>query len=161
MYVRIEQAVDQIEIVKVMEASAGVLRSLNKQVGGVENVENVVERLQDEIGTVDEVGRVLEEPLNAGAAIDESEIDDELAAMEQEEKREREDGEVEATRKQLQELEKQEQDRRQTKERQPDVSAESQLEESTKRLSQMSIEDDGKGPYGHEQVERRRITEES
>lgn len=30
-----------------MEASAGVLKSLNKEVGGVENVENVVERLQE------------------------------------------------------------------------------------------------------------------
>jgi charged multivesicular body protein 7 len=161
VYTRIEQAVDQVEIVKVMEASAGVLRSLNKDVGGVENVENVVERLQEEMGKVDEVGKVLEEPLNAGAVVDEGEIDDELVAMEQEDKREREEREAEATRKRLQELERQEEDRRQTKEKQADRSADSQLEESTKRLSQMSIEEDMKGPGRHEGEERQEITEET
>jgi charged multivesicular body protein 7 len=161
VYTRIEQAVDQVEIVKVMEASAGVLRSLNKDVGGVENVENAVERLREEMGKVDEVGKVLEEPLNAGAVVDEGEIDDELVAMEQEDKREREEREAEATKKRLQELEKQEEDRRQTKENQADRSTDSQLEESTKRLSQMSIEEDKQGLGRHEGEERQKITEET
>jgi charged multivesicular body protein 7 len=144
-----------------MEASAGVLRSLNKEVGGVENVENVVERLQDEMGKVDEVGKVLEEPLNAGAVLDEGEIDDELEAMERDERRETEEREAEATRKRLQELEKQDADKKLTEDKQTDVSATSLLEENTKRLSQMSIEDDGKGRDGHNQQERQKITEET
>jgi charged multivesicular body protein 7 len=90
-----------------METSVGVLKSLNKEVGGVENVENVVERLQEGMGKVDEVGKVLEEPLVPGAVVDEGEIDDELEAMEQEERREKEEKEAEVTRRRLQELEEQ------------------------------------------------------
>lgn len=124
VFTRIEQAVDQVEIIKVMDASASVMRDLNKKVGGVERVENVVERLQEEMGKVDEVGRVLEEPLNTGGMlVDENEIDDELEAMEMEQKRVTEEAEAEKTRKRLEDLDK--------------------VEESTKRLSQMSIEDDG------------------
>ena len=159
VYTRIEQAVDQIDIVKAMEASAGVLKSLNREVGGVEHAEDVVERLQDEMGKVDEVGRVLEEPLGTGAAVDEGEIDDELEAMEQEEKREREKREAEATWKKLQELEKPDEGEKQTEHKEADRSAESQLEESTKRLSQMSIDDDGKVREGYGQEERQKITE--
>ena len=53
------------------------MKDLNKKIGGVEGVENVVERLQAEMGKVDEVGKVLEERLNGGVVIDEGEIDDE------------------------------------------------------------------------------------
>ena len=48
----------------------------------MENVENVVDRLQEEMGRVDEVGKVLEDPLIPGAVVDEGKIDDELEAME-------------------------------------------------------------------------------
>lgn len=159
VYTRIEQAVDQVEIVKVMDASAGVLRSLNKTVGGVENVENVIERLQEEMGKVDEVGKVLEEPLNAGAVVDEGEIDDELEALEQEERREREK-EAEVTRKRLQELEKPEAGGKEAEGKQTDVSARSQMEESTKRLSQMSIGDERRERDVHDQKQEQRIAEE-
>jgi charged multivesicular body protein 7 len=66
------------------------MKDLNK-IGGVEGVENVVERLQAEMDKADEVGKVLEEPLNGGVVIDEGEIDDELGAMEIEEKKAREE----------------------------------------------------------------------
>ena len=66
----------------------------------------MVERLQAEMGKVDEVGKVLEEPLNGGVVIDEGETDDELGAMEIEEKKAREEAEVEKTRKRLEELER-------------------------------------------------------
>jgi charged multivesicular body protein 7 len=112
VYTRIEQAVDQIKIMQVMEASTGVLRSLNKEVGGVETVENLVERLRDEIGKVKEVDKALEYPLNVRAVVDEDEISEELVAMEQEEIRKREEREAEVTRKWLPELEKQEKGRK-------------------------------------------------
>ena len=160
VYTRIEQAVDQVEIVKVMDASAGVLRSLSKKVGGVENVENVIERLQEEMGKVDEVGKVLEEPLNAGAVVDEGEIDDELEALEQEERREREEKEAEVTRRRLQELEKPEAGGKEAEGKQTDVSASSQMEESTKRLSQMSIGDERRERDVHDQKQEQRIAEE-
>jgi charged multivesicular body protein 7 len=110
-----------------MEASAGVLKLLNKEVGGVENVDNVVERLQEGMGKV-EVGKVLEEPLVPGAVVDEGEIDDELGAMEQEERREREEKQAEVTRRRLQELEKQDAEKK-TEQRVPDGSEDAQLEE--------------------------------
>jgi charged multivesicular body protein 7 len=101
---------------------------LNNEVGGVENVENVVGRLQEEMGKVDEVGKMLEEPLVLGAMVDEGEIDDELGAMEQEERREREEKEAEVTRGRLQELEKPDAEKK-TEQRVPDDSEDAQLEE--------------------------------
>jgi charged multivesicular body protein 7 len=157
VYTRIEQAVDQVEIVKVMDASAEVLRSLNKKVGGVESVENVIERLQEEMGKVDEVGKLLEEPLNAGAVVDEGEIDDELEALEQEERREREVKEAEVTRRRLQELEKLEAAEKEAEGKQADSS---QVEESAKRLSQMSIRDEKKERDVHDQKQEQKIAEE-
>lgn len=126
-----------MEIIKVMDASASVMKDLNQKVGGVEAVENVVERLQEEMGKVDEVGKVLEEPLNADAALDEGEIDDELEAMEMEQKKVQEAVEAEKTRKRLEELER-------VREKEKPAESGGALEESTKRLSQMSIEDDGR-----------------
>jgi len=114
-----------------METSAGVLKSLNKEVGGVENVENVVERPQEETGKVDEAGKVLEEPLIPGAVMDEGEIDDGLEAMEQEERKEREEREAEVTGRGLQELEKQDAEKK-TEQRVPDGSEDAQLEEVSK-----------------------------
>jgi charged multivesicular body protein 7 len=160
VYTRIEHAVDQVEVVKVMDASAGVLRSLNQKVGGVENVENVIERLQEEMGKVDEVGRLLEEPLNAGAVVDESEIDDELEALEQEERREREEKEAEMTTRRLRELEKLGAGKKEAEGKQADVSASSQMEESTKRLSQMSLREERREQDAHDQKQERKIAEE-
>jgi len=80
---KIEQASDQIQLVKVMAMSGDALQSLNAQVGGVERVEDVVERLRDQMSAVDEVGSIIAE---SAPVVDESEIDDELAALESEEK---------------------------------------------------------------------------
>lgn len=83
---RIEQASDQVQLVKIMEASTGVLRSLNKQVGGVERVDQAVDSLREQMGEVDEVGNVLATAGSDAVVIDELEIDDELAELEAEEK---------------------------------------------------------------------------
>lgn len=168
VYVKIEQAADQVEIVRLMDASTGVLKGLNKQVGGAERVEDVVEELREEMQKVDEVGQIINEPLEARELVDDGEIDDELEAMEQEERemkarkiREKEDTEAEVTRRRLeevskrddlqqlekgrrlQELEGQAMSLQDSKTEQPD--AEQQLDTSTKRLSQMSIEDNDPG----------------
>jgi charged multivesicular body protein 7 len=91
---KIEQAADQIALVKVMESSADVLKSLNAQVGGVDKVEDIVERLREQVGQADEVQTILSEPgVIGGGVIDESEIDDEFEAMEIEETAKREEAE--------------------------------------------------------------------
>ncbi|PBP16830.1 putativeTRAPP complex protein TRS85 [Diplocarpon rosae] len=81
----IEQAASQIELVGVMEASAQVLTGLNKEVGGVEKVDDVVEQLREQMALVDEVGNVVVEAGQGHAVVDEQEVDDELEAMEREE----------------------------------------------------------------------------
>ncbi|EED12845.1 vacuolar sorting protein SNF7 family protein, putative [Talaromyces stipitatus ATCC 10500] len=142
VYNKIEQSTDQIEIVRVMQASTGVLRSLHAQIGGVERVEDVIENLREEMSKVDEVGNIINE---AGPVIDESEIDDELEALETKELREKEE-EAKVTRQRLEQLESHEQAARQaareaskTAEAVGDV--ESELAASIGQLSNMSLKD--------------------
>lgn len=115
VYAKIEQAADQVEVVRVMEASSQTLKSLNKQTGGVERVQDVMEGLKEGMMDADEIGQAISE-VSAGE-IDEGEVDEELEALERAEKqrveeverREREKREVEEaerTRERLAELEK-------------------------------------------------------
>jgi charged multivesicular body protein 7 len=85
---KIEQAADQVELVRVMEASSRVLGSQNKEVGGVERVEGVVDRLREEMEKTDEVGQVVGEFGKEG--VGEGEVDDELEVMEREERERKE-----------------------------------------------------------------------
>lgn len=80
---KIEQASDQVQLVKVMESSADVLGSLNKQIGGVERADSVMDKMREEMAQTDELGAILAEDAQV---IDEGEVDDELEAMEAEEK---------------------------------------------------------------------------
>lgn len=89
VFASIEQAADQIELVRVMEASSKALSSLNKEVGGVERVDDIVDELREQMSQVDEVGNVIAE-VEQGSAVDEGEVDDELEAMEREEREKRE-----------------------------------------------------------------------
>ncbi|KAJ0385553.1 hypothetical protein COL922a_006131 [Colletotrichum nupharicola] len=81
---RIQTARDQVQLVKVMEASAGALKGLNEKVGGADRVGDVVASLREQMGEVDEVGDIIADA-NAAPA-DEVEVDDELAEMEREER---------------------------------------------------------------------------
>lgn len=84
MYARIEMASDQVEMVRAMESSAQVLKGLHAEVGGVEGVERVVDRLTEEMETADDVQRVVAE---AGAGdVDEAEVDDEFERLEEEQR---------------------------------------------------------------------------
>ena len=146
VYNKIEQSADHIEIVRVMQASTGVLRSLHAQIGGIETVEDVVENLREEMSKVDEVGTIINE---VGPVIDEGEIDDELEALEKKELREREAAEAKATRQRLQQLESHEQAARKTTVKlaeEPKAAetlddVESELAKSVDQLSTMSLRD--------------------
>ncbi|KAK3391117.1 Snf7-domain-containing protein [Podospora didyma] len=105
---KIEQAADNVQLVKVMASSTEALRSLHAQVGGVEGVEDVVERLREQTEAADEVNTILAESGAVATMADEDEIDDELAALEGEEKRkleeiERKNAEAEKARKDTEE----------------------------------------------------------
>lgn len=81
---KIEQAADQVALVRVMEASTGVLQGLNAAIGGADKVDGVMDRLRDQMTDTDEVAAILAE--STGAPVDECEIDDELEAMMAQEK---------------------------------------------------------------------------
>jgi charged multivesicular body protein 7 len=159
VFVKIEQSNDQVELVRIMKASTAVLAGLNKQGGGVERVDNVVDSLREQMGQVDEVGNVLAEQGREG--VDEGEVDEELEEMERverekreeverKEREERERREVEEMRKRLDALEEVERQAREKetaekeaaekeKERQQD-SAEQGLEENTEGVKRMSLD---------------------
>lgn len=90
VYSSIEQAADQVELVRVMEASTVVLKSLNTRVGGVERVDTVVDKLQEQMTEVNEIDHIIREVGQSGV-VDQAEVDDELEAMEREEKQKKEE----------------------------------------------------------------------
>jgi charged multivesicular body protein 7 len=115
IFLKIEQASDQVELVRVMESSAGVLGKLNKEVGGVERVDEVLDDLREQMSQVDELGNIIAEAA-PGGAVDENEVDDELERIDGEERKKiddrekaerekREAREGEETRRKLAELE--------------------------------------------------------
>jgi charged multivesicular body protein 7 len=153
VFSKIEQAADQVELVRVMEASTRVLSGLNKEVGGVERVDDVVDQLREQMGQVDEVGNVIAEAGQAGT-VDETEVDDELEAMEREDREKREEVErLAREEKERQEaaetkriLDALEETERQTKEvarkQTEEVSTEREIEESTEELKRLSLDPD-------------------
>ena len=89
VYTSIEQAADQITIVETLQSSAATLKALNKKVGDVDKVEDVIDELREQMGKTEEVGNVLQEPLKDDV-VGEVEVDEEFEVMEREE-REREE----------------------------------------------------------------------
>lgn len=140
---KIEQAADQVDLVRIMESSTKVLSGLNKEIGGVERVDDVVDQLREQMGQVDEVGDIIAEPGQNN--VDETEVDDELEAMEREEtrkieekerlvKEEKERKEAADTKRKLDELEEVERKAREAKK------DEDFVDESTKSIRRMSLE---------------------
>ncbi|KAI0596817.1 Snf7-domain-containing protein [Biscogniauxia sp. FL1348] len=110
---KMQQAADNVALVRVMQSSTVALRSLNARVGGADKVEEVLDGLREQMGEVDEVGNIISEA-GAGVVVDEGEVDDEFEAMLKDEKEKeelaervkREEREAEETRRKLAELEK-------------------------------------------------------
>lgn len=139
VYTQIEAAVDQVQVLQAMEASAGVLKGLNKRVGGVERVADVLDQLTEEMAKVDEVTGVINEPLDSKAALDEGEVDDELELLEREEREKVEKEEAEKTRRQLAELEKLEIERQ--RQRLEESAKQDQKDKENQKPSQIQIRD--------------------
>ncbi|PWW72729.1 hypothetical protein C7212DRAFT_366452 [Tuber magnatum] len=95
--VKIEQAVDNVELVRTLEDSSKVLAGFNKRVGGVERVDTVVDELREQMDETGEVTRILGEETGTAAQFDDGEVEGELEALLQEEERKtrmKEDGKV-------------------------------------------------------------------
>ncbi|KAI9848101.1 MAG: hypothetical protein M1837_001203 [Sclerophora amabilis] len=141
VYSKIEQATDQVETVRVMEASSNVLKSLNTEAGGVEKVEDVVEQLRVEMDQVNEVGAIINEPGLPNGGVEEGEVDDELETLEREQREELERKEAAKTKERLAEIDTNESQR---KTPEPGgIVAQKELEESMAGLSRMSLEEEG------------------
>ena len=82
VYSKIEQAADQVAVVRAMEGSTEVLRNLRSQAGGIDEVEDVIEGLRDEMRKVDEIGGVIEAGAQVDSVIDESAVEEELESLE-------------------------------------------------------------------------------
>ena len=113
VYAKIEQAADQVEIVRVMEASSKTLQSLNKQTGGVEKAQDVMDGLKEEMTTTEEIGSAINE-VGVGA-IDEGEVEDELEALEKVEREKIEEAERKE-REKVEEAEREEKEKREAEE---------------------------------------------
>ena len=113
VYAKIEQAADQVEIVQVMEASSQTLKTLNKQTGGAEKVQDVMDGLKDEMQNADEIGQAINE-VSAGE-VDEGEVEDELGALEKVE-RERQEEIERKEREKREEVERKEREKREEEE---------------------------------------------
>ncbi|KAF4552120.1 Snf7-like protein 2 [Elsinoe fawcettii] len=80
----IEAASDNVAIVQAMKEGKDVLRGLNEKVGGAEGVEDVMQGLREQMDVAEDVTSVINE--GAAAGIDEGEVDNELEALEKEER---------------------------------------------------------------------------
>ncbi|RPA94598.1 hypothetical protein L873DRAFT_1700928, partial [Choiromyces venosus 120613-1] len=83
--VKIEQAGDNIELVRMREESSKVLARLNKQVGGIEDVGKVADALQEHMEEAGEVIRIFGDETGATAHVDDREVEGEFEALLQEE----------------------------------------------------------------------------
>jgi charged multivesicular body protein 7 len=155
VFASIEQAADQIELVRVMEASSKVLIGLNKEVGGIERVDDIVDELREQMSKVDEVGNIITE-VGQVSAVDEEEVDDELESMEREERekreaierakrQEKEKQEAAETKKRLDALEETERQVKEAAARKEaeNASTEIELEGEFKRMSLDPVEEEG------------------
>lgn len=155
VYAKICEAADQVELIRILEGSTGVLRALNAEVGGAERVEDVVYELKEQMTQVEEVGNALTE-VGQGTA-DEDEVDAELNAMEIEdrekgeeaerlEKEEKERVEVADTKRKLERLEAAEvqaaQDRKEASQESSnkEQSLDGEIDDTAAELGQISLE---------------------
>ncbi|KAM0668047.1 hypothetical protein ACQRIT_000546 [Beauveria bassiana] len=101
---KIEQAADNVAVVQALEASSGVLRSLNAQVGTPDKVDTVMDELRERVADTEELAALLAE--STGAPVDEGEIDDELAEMEREARDKEEEKQAESAKHEIESLPK-------------------------------------------------------
>ncbi|KAF2129512.1 hypothetical protein P153DRAFT_291372 [Dothidotthia symphoricarpi CBS 119687] len=144
VYAQLQQAADQVEIVEAMRAGAAALKGLNEKVGGAEGVQGVVDAVNEQMATTEEISNIINE---TDQSLDEGEIDDEFEALERAEKEKRERQEAEKTAARLAELEEAEKKRsekeaeRQAQEEE-DEETEKEIEQASQTLRRMSFREE-------------------
>ena len=162
IYSKIEQAADQVAILRVMKAGAGVLRSLNAEAGGIEKVEDLVEILRDEMSKVDEVSSAIDAGGHENRFSDEDGIDEELESLERQAKAEQEEKEARLTAERLASIggnggvkgrdglqQDEGSENMQSASQGPEVALDRPIEEGIKALNRLSLEEARPGPAGN------------
>ncbi|KAF1919840.1 Snf7-domain-containing protein [Ampelomyces quisqualis] len=143
VYAQLQSAADQVEIVEAMRAGADALKSLNEKVGGAEGVQGVVDAVNEQMATTEEITNIINE---TDQPLDEAEIDDEFEALEKAEKEKAEQDAAAKTAAKLAELaeveEKRKEKEREEKEKQAqeDTKTENRIEEASQELSRLSFQ---------------------
>jgi charged multivesicular body protein 7 len=84
----VEQAASDAEIIKTLEGGASALERLNKDIGGIDRVEKIMDRVRDDIEESEDVGKAIAE-MGTGRVDDvevQEEFDEMLKAEEEKEK---------------------------------------------------------------------------
>ncbi|KAK9366329.1 hypothetical protein V1509DRAFT_630022 [Lipomyces kononenkoae] len=89
----IESAHSNLEITRIMEGSLPVLEQLNRQIGGITKVSDLVDRLQEQRTETEEIAAAISE-VSAGE-VDEDEIENEFDRLLKEETRKTDDAKLE------------------------------------------------------------------
>ena len=76
---KIEQEANNIGLAKQLEKSLQALMALNKKVGGVEMVDDVVDKLRGQMDETEEVDRIFTE--DATTQVDESQVNDKFETL--------------------------------------------------------------------------------
>ena len=85
VYTKIQEAADQVDVMRVMQASTEALKGLHSEIGGVETVEDVLAGLREQMDSVDDIGTIIHEFNRGTAILDEGVVDEELESLEREE----------------------------------------------------------------------------
>ncbi|KAJ6259254.1 LOW QUALITY PROTEIN: hypothetical protein Dda_6153 [Drechslerella dactyloides] len=93
---KIEQASDNVALLETLEQGSKVLAKLNKETGGIERVEKVMDELQERMEETDEVTRIVGEPGSIKMDEVEDDVQEELEKLLQEEKKLKEEEEAKA-----------------------------------------------------------------
>ncbi|KAL6710242.1 hypothetical protein ACN47E_009188 [Coniothyrium glycines] len=141
VYTDLQQAADQIEIVEAMRAGAAALKGLNEKVGGAEGVQGVVDAVNEQMATTEDITNIINETVQP---LDEVEIDDEFEALEKAEAEKREEEEAQKTAARLAELEEAEKTRREKQapgQQQEGINErDKEINETSRSFAQMSFQ---------------------
>jgi charged multivesicular body protein 7 len=146
VYAQLQSAADQVEIVEAMRAGADALKSLNEKVGGAEGVQGVVDAVNEQMATTEEITNIINE---TDQPLDEAEIDDEFEALERAEKNKLAEEAAAKTAARLAELEEAEEKRRerekeeklkQSQEEAKKTTTEKEVDEASQGLARMSFQ---------------------
>lgn len=160
VYSQLQQASDQVGVVEAMRAGAEALKSLHEKVGGAEGVQGVVDAVNEQMATTEEISNIINE---TDRPLDEAEIDDEFEALERAEKEKEAKAEAEKTAARLATIDEAERKRAAQEQRveaaklKAAQDAEQEVESASQGLSNLSFQQQDEEMEGAENHGRVRV----